>query len=85
MIIRLLLFLLAGYFVLKVFKRMTGPAAQKRMATGAGQAGDIDNLMVKDLNCQTYIPKRDAVRLERNGEILYFCSRECRDSYLEKL
>jgi YHS domain-containing protein len=82
MIIRLLLFLLAGYVALKVFKSLFGTDDQKRMAKGAGHTGDIDNLMVKDLNCQTYISKKDAVRAERNGDTFYFCSRECRDNYL---
>ena len=84
MIIRLLLFLLVGYVALKVFKALFGPGTQNRMAKGDGHTGDIENLMVKDLNCQTYISKRDAVRVERNGDTFYFCSRACRDKYLEK-
>ncbi len=83
--IRLILFLLIGYVALKIFKGVFGQGPQARMETNGRRPDEIDDLMVKDPNCQTYIPKRDAVRAERNGETYYFCSRECRDAYLMKL
>jgi uncharacterized protein len=83
--IRLIIFLLIGYFALKIFKGVFGQSTQSRMEANGRQSGEIDDLMVKDPNCQTYIPRRDAVQAERNGETVYFCSRECRDAYLMKL
>ncbi len=83
--IKLILFLLVGYFALKAIKSVFGQGPQAHMGPGSGQPDGIDDLMVQDLNCQTYIPKRDAVRAERNGKTFYFCSRECRDAYLKKL
>ncbi len=38
--------------------------------------------LVRCLNCGVYIPKQDAVRkIKLNGEVLYFCSKECKDNY----
>jgi len=83
--IKFVIFLLVGYFALKTLKGIFGQGPQARMETGSRPSEEIDNLMVKDPNCQTYIPKRDAVRAEQNGDIYYFCSRECRDAYLMNL
>jgi YHS domain-containing protein len=84
--IKLILFLLIGYVALKSLKTIFGSGAQTRMAGGRGRASaQIDDLMVQDLNCQTYIPKRDAVLVEQGGQTYYFCSPECRDAYLANL
>ena len=44
-------------------------------------AGHIDDVMVKDPYCEVYFPKRKGVPLERNGQELLFCSKECREKY----
>ena len=83
--IKFIILLLVGYFALKTLRSLFGQDSQARMETGGRRSDEIDGLMVQDLNCQTYISRRDAVRAERNGETYYFCSRECRDAYLMKL
>lgn len=45
--------------------------------------GEIDDIMVKDPYCSTYFPKRDGVHLKIDGKNLYFCSKECRDKFIE--
>jgi hypothetical protein len=35
----------------------------------------------RDPVCGTYIPADNSVRKTVNGEVLYFCSPECRDRY----
>ncbi|MBW1728928.1 MAG: hypothetical protein JRI63_11780 [Deltaproteobacteria bacterium] len=47
-------------------------------------AGEIDDVMIKDPFCEIYFPKKDGVHLRINGKDLYFCSKECRDKFLEK-
>jgi len=83
--IKLVIFLLVGYFALKTIKGIFGQGTSARMEANGRRSEEIDDLMVKDPNCQTYIPRRDAVQAEQNGETYYFCSRECRDTYLMKL
>jgi YHS domain-containing protein len=41
--------------------------------------------MVNDPNCDTYIPKRSAIKAIIKGETLYFCSKECEREYSGKL
>jgi YHS domain-containing protein len=40
--------------------------------------------LIQDPYCQTYIPKRTAVRKRVGGRDYYFCNRECLRKFLEK-
>ena len=81
--IRLIIFIVIGYFALKAIKSVFSPGAQTRMESEGKQASEIDNLMVKDPNCDTYIPKRGALRVTHKGVEIHFCSEKCRDAYLK--
>lgn len=41
--------------------------------------------LVKDPNCEIYIPKSTALKKKVNGRIQYFCSERCFKNYLENL
>lgn len=45
---------------------------------------EVEDMMVKDPQCQTYFPKRQGVSAIINGQEVFFCSQECRDKYLGK-
>jgi uncharacterized protein len=38
--------------------------------------------LVQDPYCQTYIPKRSAVKKKIGGRLLYFCNQECVENYI---
>jgi len=40
--------------------------------------------LVQDPYCQTYIPRRTAVRKRIAGRMLYFCNQECLKNYLRR-
>jgi uncharacterized protein len=40
--------------------------------------------LVQDPYCQTYIPKRSAVKKKIAGSMLYFCNQECLKNYLKR-
>ena len=40
--------------------------------------------LVQDPYCQTYIPKRTALKKRIAGRDYYFCNRECLKSYLKR-
>ena len=45
---------------------------------------EIQDEMVQDPFCKTYVPKRVALEGNRSdGQKEYFCSAECRDNYLK--
>jgi len=41
--------------------------------------------LVQDPYCQTYIPKRSAVKKKIAGRLYYFCSQECLKNYVKKI
>ena len=46
-------------------------------------AAQIDDVMIKDPFCGIYFAKKHGVHLRLNGKDLYFCSKECRDKFVE--
>ena len=80
--IKLIIFLLVGYFVLKSMKKILGTGPATNIPGGSRETDQIDNLMVQDPKCQTYISQRDAIQATADGQTLYFCSTQCRDAYL---
>lgn len=41
--------------------------------------------MVKDPECGTYVAIEDSISVRKGDQAWYFCSYECRDSFLKKL
>ena len=41
--------------------------------------------LVQDPYCQTYIPKRFAMKKKMAGRLYYFCSQECMKNYVKKI
>lgn len=44
---------------------------------------DVDDVLVQDPVCKTYIAQRSSLQIRRGGESIHFCSEQCRDRYLE--
>ena len=41
--------------------------------------------LVQDPYCQTYIPKRSAMKKKIGGRLYYFCNQECLKKYVKKI
>ncbi|MBU2488561.1 MAG: hypothetical protein KKA60_04135 [Proteobacteria bacterium] len=79
---RLILFGLILYFAWRALKNLILPPMEGRGPVDHGPE-QIDDVMVKDPQCQVYIPMRQAISARVGGETLYFCSESCRDQYRE--
>jgi len=70
------------WLVRRVFgsaRPVQGAAQPKRVpATGEGE-------MVRDRECNTFLPRSQAVLAEVDGERHFFCSDRCRQSFLTRL
>ena len=75
MLLRLLFFALLVLLLLSLIKSYLVRARGGPRRSGLNDAQD----MVLDPQCQSYVPKRDAVEAGGN----YFCSRECAERFLE--
>ncbi len=73
---RLFLFLILIYLVARTFFKKS----RSRMRRGA--RGELVE-MKKDEVCGTFVPENQALTCHHDGELRYFCSKECRDKFLK--
>lgn len=71
------LLILLLYFLLHYLIR--DMPSRKKTSKNAGP-----DELVQDPNCQTYIPKRSALKRKIGGQVFYFCRKECFNNYLQK-
>lgn len=76
LLIVLLFFLL--YYIVKLFLKDISSFKRK---TDPNEPEEL----VKDPNCEIYIPKSTALKKKVNGRIQHFCSERCFKNYLENL
>ncbi|MBW2466994.1 MAG: YHS domain-containing protein [Deltaproteobacteria bacterium] len=78
-IIGILLFILYRLLVGPKKKRMGG-----KKKGGVSSGGAIQDVLVEDPVCHTYIPKGQAVQLHHDKKKYYFCSDKCCETFLKQ-
>jgi YHS domain-containing protein len=82
MLVRLLLWCIAGFLVYTVFQiikqALLKPPTPPPEKTSRGEE------MILDPECGTYVPRNDAIKAQVKGSAHYFCSTDCRDKYQER-
>ncbi|MGD8757827.1 MAG: hypothetical protein PVH78_03040 [Deltaproteobacteria bacterium] len=81
---RFLILCLLIYVGYRTMKALLLPRKSSSQPETQGELTRIDDVMVKDPFCKTYFPKRSGIKAVIDGETYYFCSRACRDKYLEQ-
>lgn len=81
---RLLILLGFIYLGYRFLKSWISQENSSRKPVSGKRAGEIDDVMVKDPYCNVYFTKKDGLHLKIDGKDLYFCSKECRDKFVEK-
>ena len=73
-----------GILIYIIYRLLIGP--RKRTDSGEqslkGGRVAVDDVLVKDPVCNTYVPKGQAVVLLHNRETYHFCSDACRKTFL---
>jgi YHS domain-containing protein len=78
---RLIFFIVLGsilYYVLHFLIRDIPSLTKKK------DGRDEPEELVQDPYCQTYIPKRTALKKKVAGGVYYFCGQECMERYSKK-
>jgi YHS domain-containing protein len=76
----LIIFLLVVlYFLLRqMFRGVTGPTRDDRsISADSAERDKVQDQMVEDPVCHTFVPRRIAVIEEMGGQTYCFCSKEC--------
>ena len=80
---KFVLFAVAAFILWKMFK---GDLNRRKQEAQTEQETLIaKGEMVKDPVCGSYVALDNSVRLQAGGEIMHFCSYECRDKYLKQI
>jgi len=69
----LLAFLLMLFFYYRIYKKRKLNRKEKIRITE----------MVKDEVCGVYLPKDEALKVDIEGKVYYFCSQKCKDAFLK--
>jgi YHS domain-containing protein len=69
----LLAFFLMLFFYYRIYKKRKLNRKEKIRITE----------MVKDEVCGVYLPKEEALKVEIEDKVYYFCSQECKDAFLK--
>lgn len=78
--------LIIGILLYILYRLLIGSGRKKvSRKKSSGPPGEkIQDVLVEDPVCHTYIPKGQAVQLHHNKQILYFCSNKCCEKFLEQ-
>ena len=78
---RTLIFLLLIYlcYILLKSQWKTG----KKTTLNKETKKSADDIMVYDPCCKVYHPKKNCISFNNKNEILYFCSKECKNKFVE--
>ncbi len=85
-ILRLLLIFFLTYLTFRVLKIILSfpPKKQEDSVSFPKNSNILEDEMVKDPICNTYITKKGAITTRMNGKTFYFCSKECREKFMER-
>lgn len=74
---------LVGYIFYRALKSwMIGSGPRPQDIDGRGPT-DVDDVLVQDPVCKTYIAQRNSIQLRQDGKVVSFCSTQCRDRYVQ--
>ena len=82
-LIPLLIFLFLRMLLRGLFAGLRRPSARPFPNPTQPQPVKTGGVLHKDPVCGTYVPADTAITRNIGGEMLYFCSPECRDRYQE--
>lgn len=83
--LRLVILMLLFYILYRLlFKGKKVLKGKPSGSTSASSTLPPQDVLVEDPFCHTFVPKRNAIKLNQGNETLYFCSEKCYESYLSQ-
>lgn len=75
-----------GVLLYILYRLLTGPKGAKvagRQKGSQTSGGGVQDVLVEDPVCHTYIPKQQAIQLHHDKKMYYFCSDKCCQTFLK--
>jgi YHS domain-containing protein len=78
---RLMYYAIVAYVIYSIYKFIKNLG---RPRSRPSEPARLSGVMVKDEACQTYLPRNEALRDVIDGREYFFCSKDCRQKFLEE-
>lgn len=78
---RLMYYAIVAYIIYSIYQFLKNLGRLRRRPQ---EAARLSGVMVKDEACETYLPKNEALREVIEGREYFFCSKDCRQKFLEE-
>ncbi len=82
-LIQIAIVILLVWMGMKAIKRFLASGADSQQVRKRQVKGEVMDVMVQDPQCGTYVPRHEAVSAWVGGAEKFFCSKQCRDAYLD--
>ena len=79
--------IIIGLLLYILYRLLIGPGKKKvqgKKQSSAASGGEVQDILVEDPVCDTYVPKGQAVQLHHDKQMYYFCSNKCCEMFLKK-
>ncbi len=76
-----------GILLYILFKLLKGPKKKRgyfKKSTESSTKDAVQDVLVEDPICHTYIPKEQAVKLHQDNNMYYFCSNKCCEMFIKQ-
>lgn len=80
---RLLIYIILTFIAYQIYKFMRRGLDRPEQVNRKKDDGVITAELVEDPVCHTYCPKNEALMASMNGKSYYFCSKECKQKFIE--
>ena len=77
--LRIIILVLLFYLL---FRLLVGKKKKGGAESGNREALQPQDILVEDPICKVCVPKKQALTLQDDDKVIYFCSTECRDKFL---
>ena len=83
--IRFVFLAILAYVLYRLVKKYIFGSQDTYVESGRrNQQGYVEDEVIRDPHCGVYCPKREMISANVEGSILYFCSENCRNAYLQE-
>jgi YHS domain-containing protein len=80
---RFIILAAVGYIFYRALKSWMLGGRERPGSVDTRTRGEVDDVLVQDPVCKTYIPQRNSIVLQQGGETVHFCSEQCRERFLK--
>ncbi len=80
--------LIIAILIYILYRLIVGPRKQPKGSStikdghDQGEKRQVEDVLVEDPVCHTYIPQKQSLVLQHKGKAVHFCSEKCRESFL---